>query len=128
MTIYAAQSPLLRLAVATVFWLASTAVSAQTVSVVEYYNRALDAYFMTGRTAEQTLLDGLPADFSRTGMEFAATAATAATAPQVRVCRFYVNTITPFTNSHFYGREGVDCEALREVGLVASEPAAILEH
>ena len=113
MTIYAAQSPLLRFAVATVFWLASTAVSAQTVSVVEYYNRALDAYFMTGRTAEQTLLDGLPADFSRTGMEFAATAATAATAPQVRVCRFYVNTVTPFTNSHFYGREGVDCEALR---------------
>lgn len=87
--------------------------AAQTVTVVEYYNRALDAYFMTGRAAEQTLLDALPADFSRTGMEFAATAAAAATAPQVRVCRFYVNTVSPLTNTHFYGREGVDCDAIR---------------
>ena len=94
----------------------SAAVSAQSITVVEYYNRALDAYFMTGRSAEQTLLDGLPADFSRTGMEFAATAATVAMAtmaPQVRICRFYVNIVTPFTNSHFYGREGTDCEAIR---------------
>jgi hypothetical protein len=87
--------------------------SAQTVTVVEYYNRALDAYFMTGRSNEQALLDGLPADFSRTGMQFAATGATAAAASQVRVCRFYISIASPFVSSHFYGREGVDCEALR---------------
>jgi hypothetical protein len=99
------------------FCLLSAPTFAQPVTVVEYYNRALDAYFMTGRSVEQTLLDGLPTDFSRTGMEFTAIAATAATAPQVRICRFYVNTVTPFTNSHFYGREGTDCEALRAQNL-----------
>ena len=41
------------------------------VTVVEYYNATLDAYFITGRTAEQTTLDALPADFRRTGMQFA---------------------------------------------------------
>ena len=51
---------------------------AQTVTVVEYYNKVVDAYFITGRTNEQTALDGV-ADFQRTGMTFQATAA--ATAP-----------------------------------------------
>ena len=101
----------------TVFLLASVAASARSVTVVEYYSRALDAYFITGRAAEQTLLDGLPADFSRTGMQFAATTAASATASQVRICRFHVNTATPFTNSHFYGREGTDCEALHAQNL-----------
>ncbi len=117
MMIYPSRISRFQSVLATVLWLASAAVFAQSVTVVEYYNRALDAYFMTGRVAEQTLLDGSPADFSRTGMEFAATAATAAAAPQVRICRFYVNTVTPFTNSHFYGREGTDCEALRAQNL-----------
>lgn len=92
---------------------AATSTSAQSVTVVEYYSRALDAYFMTGRSSEQSLLDGLPADFSRTGMQFTATAASAATASQVRVCRFYINIAAPLVSSHFYGREGVDCETLR---------------
>ena len=86
---------------------------AQSVTVVEYYNRPLDAYFMTGRGAEQAALDGLPADFSRTGMEFTATAATSAGASQVRICRFYITLAAPFTSSHFYGREGVDCDSIR---------------
>ena len=59
--------------------------AAQSVTVVEYYSRPLDAYFMTGRSAEQALLDASPADFSRTGMEFTATAATAASVSQVRI-------------------------------------------
>lgn len=87
--------------------------AAQSVTVVEYYNRPLDAYFMTGRSTEQSTLDALPADFSRTGMEFAATAAAAANATQVRICRFYISLSTPFTSSHFYGREGIDCESIR---------------
>jgi hypothetical protein len=32
----------------------------QVVSVVEYYNKALDAYFITGRAAEQASLDEAP--------------------------------------------------------------------
>ena len=115
--VLSAKSSLLQVILASTLWLTSAAAAAQSVTVVEYYNRALDAYFMTGRSVEQTLLDGLPADFSRTGMEFSATAATSATALQVRICRFYVNTVTPFTNSHFYGREGTDCEALRALNL-----------
>lgn len=108
---------LVRTFIAATLCLASAAAAAQSVTIVEYYNRALDAYFMTGRAAEQTLLDSLPADFSRTGMEFSATAAATAAAPQVRICRFYVNTSTPFANTHFYGREGTDCEALRAQSL-----------
>ena len=53
--------------------------SAQTVTAVEYYNKAVDAYFITARAAEQTVLDGV-ADFQRTGMTFQAVAAASATA------------------------------------------------
>ena len=56
-----------------------TSVSAQSVTVVEYRNKTLDAYFITGRVSEQQLLDTV-ADFSRTGMSFQASEA--ATAPQ----------------------------------------------
>lgn len=90
---------------------ASATTFAQTVTVVEYYNRALDAYFITGRSNEQALLDSLPADFSRTGMTF--TASAAVSPPEVRICRFYVNVASPLVNSHFYGREGIDCEVIR---------------
>ena len=89
---------------------------AQTVTVVEYYNKALDAFFITGRAAEQQQLDTIP-DFRRTGMTFQAAAASAAPVGSTRVCRFYVASASPFTNSHFYGREGVDCEAIRAQNL-----------
>lgn len=117
MAIFSLFTTRFRVLVFAAFCLFSAPTFAQSVTVVEYYNRTLDAYFMTGRSNEQALLDRLPADFSRTGMEFAASAATAAATPQVRICRFYVNTVTPFTNSHFYGREGTDCEALRAQNL-----------
>ena len=87
----------------------------QAVTVVEYYNQPLDAYFITGRVTEQQSLDAA-AGFQRTGMTFqAVTAASAVANPAAgtRICRFYVNTTTPYSNSHFYGREGTDCESLR---------------
>ena len=90
---------------------------AQTVNVVEYRNKALDAYFITGRASEQALLDTV-ADFSRTGMTFQATSAASAAGTLTRICRFYVNVTNPFVNSHFYGRQGVDCESL-----LAAQPA-----
>ena len=40
-----------------------------TVTVVEYYAKTLDAYFITGRAAEQAVLDSVGA-FERTGMTF----------------------------------------------------------
>ena len=52
-------------------------VHAQSVTVVEYYNKTIDAYFVTGRTNEQTALDAV-ADFQRTDMTFQATAVSSA--------------------------------------------------
>ena len=63
--------------------------AAQTVTVVEYRNRALDAYFITGRSNEQTALDGV-ADFQRTGMTFQATAVASAPTSLTKICRFYI--------------------------------------
>jgi hypothetical protein len=91
---------------------------AATVTVVEYYNRALDAYFITGRVAEQQQLD-LVADFKRTGMTFEAVAAADAGSTLARVCRFYISSSSPFTSSHFYGRDNVDCNLL----LARNDPA-----
>ena len=84
---------------------------AQSVTVIEYYNKPLDAYFITGRATEQQIVDA-NTDFQRTGMTFQAVAASAATSATTRICRFYVSTTAPFTSSHYYGREGTDCESL----------------
>lgn len=101
------------LVVLALFWAGMTTnVSAQAVTVVEYYNKVLDAYFITGRASEQSQLDAV-ADFQRTGMTFQAAAAGAASAATTRICRFYISTSAPFTSSHFYGREGTDCEYIR---------------
>ena len=93
-----------------------SSVSAQAVKVVEYYNKPLDAYFITGRVNEQTALDAV-ASFERTGMSFQAVAASGAPASMTRICRFYINTTTPFASTHFYGREGIDCELIRSQNL-----------
>ena len=87
------------------------AVVAQPVTVVEYRNKTLDAHFITGRTNEQQALD-VVADFVRTGMSFQASAATTASAGLAKICRFYVSVAKPIVNSHFYGRQGIDCEAI----------------
>lgn len=85
--------------------------SVETVTVVEYYNATLNAYFMTARAAELALLDATPG-FSQTGARFVANAAVDATPGQTRICRFYVSSDSPFTSSHFYGAERTDCSAL----------------
>lgn len=105
-----------QIALAFVFAGAVTGSWAQTVTVVEYYNKPLDAYFITGRAGEQQQLDAQP-DFQRTGMSFQAVAATGAPANATRVCRFYISSVSPFTSSHFYGREGTDCEYIRAQNL-----------
>lgn len=82
----------------------------QSVSVVEYYNQTLDAYFITGRANEQTILDSA-AGFSRTGMTFSAVPASVSSLLGVpSVCRYYISLSNPFTSSHFYGMTGGDCE------------------
>jgi hypothetical protein len=86
---------------------------AYAATVVEYYNKPLDAYFITGRVNEQALLDTI-ADYQRTGMTFQAESITSATVGLSKICRFYVSLTTPFTSSHFYGREGAECEGVRQ--------------
>ncbi len=99
--------------VSAAFALSAFSANAQTVTVVEYYNKAVDAYFITGRANEQAGLDSV-ADFARTGMTFQATVATAA---QTKICRFYISVASPYTSSHFYGRQGTDCEYLLSLGI-----------
>ena len=104
------------LVAAAAFALSALGARAQTVTVVEYYNKTLDAYFITGRGPEQTALDAV-ADFQRTGMTFQATAVASATTSQTKICRFYISATTPYVSSHFYGRQGVDCESIRAQNL-----------
>jgi|GEM_PF-1292339 len=96
---------------------AGVAHAIETVTVIEYYNQNLDAYFITARSNEQSLLDAT-AGFSRTGTRFVANAAVDATAAQTRICRFYISGTSPFVSSHFYGVESTDCAML-----LASTPA-----
>ena len=104
------------LVAAAVMVLCAVSAQAQTVTVVEYYNKSLDAYFVTGRAKEQTALDAV-ADFQRTGMTFQATAVASAAASQTKICRFYISATTPYVSSHFYGRQGIDCESIRAQNL-----------
>lgn len=92
------------------------AASAQApVTVVEYYNKSIAAYFLTGRAAEQAALDGV-GDFQRTGATFVATAATGATAPLDGVCRYRINVTGSTFSSHFYGLTA-DCDAIASFNL-----------
>lgn len=88
--------------------LAATPVPLVAVTVVEYYNAALDAYFVTGRSNEQATVDAV-AGFQRTGGTINAVSAASATGAQVPICRYYISTTTPFTSSHFYGPRDTDC-------------------
>ena len=81
----------------------SGAAAAQTpVTVIEYYNKNIAAYFLTGRAAEQASLDGI-SDFQRTGVTFVATSATGATASLDGVCRYRIDVPGSTFSSHFYG-------------------------
>jgi hypothetical protein len=76
---------------------------------VEYYNRALDHYFITISPAEISDLDsGVHPGWERTGLRFLAYQTQAAgTNP---VCRFYR---TPgFGDSHFYSASAAECQAV----------------
>ena len=68
----------------------TTTVGGPTVEVVEYYNAALDHYFITWIAAEMANLDaGLtPTRWTRTGRTFKAFAASQSATSQV--CRFYI--------------------------------------
>ena len=95
--------------------LAGSAFAQTPVTVVEYYNKTIASYFLTGRAAEQATLDGL-SDFQRTGMSFVATAAAGASAPLDGVCRYRINVTGSTFSSHFYGLSA-DCAVLASLNL-----------
>lgn len=81
------------------------------VPVIEYYNGALDHYFITSIADEIAKLDrGIIAGWTRTGLQFNAYAAPATgTAP---VCRFFSTAFGP-GSSHFYSPFESECAKTR---------------
>jgi 6-phosphogluconolactonase (cycloisomerase 2 family) len=89
-------------------------------TVVEFYNAALDHFFITWMAAEIATLDEGVAikGWNRTGKAFATlTAARADTSP---ICRFYIP--PNLGNSHFFGRGTTECN-----GTAANNPTFVLE-
>ena len=87
--------------------------TATAVEVIEYFNIGLNKCFITGRTAEQAALDGVPAAFRRTGARFTAWAAPLQKAPSrfaASICRRPGRAEQPF-----YGRPA-DCDLVRATG------------
>ncbi len=80
-----------------------------TTTAVEYYNAALDHYFLTHLDAEIAILDAGATikGWARTGQSVAVYAgAQTASSP---VCRFYIPPAKG--DSHFYGRGSAECDA-----------------
>lgn len=97
----------------TVFLLAVQAAHAiETLTVIEYYNQNLDAYFITAWPTEQVLLDST-AGFQSHRHSLCCQRAADATAMQARICRLYVSGTSPFVSSHFYGVEKTDCALIQ---------------
>ena len=96
-------------------FVSGTAAAQTPVTVVEYYNKNIAAYFLTGRAAEQVSLDAL-GDFQRTGATFVATSAMGASAPLDSVCRYRINVPGSTFSSHFYGLSA-DCALIASLNL-----------
>jgi hypothetical protein len=79
-----------------------------TIVVVEFYNRALQHYFMTAAPGEINDLDtGVHVGWERTGLRFLAYASpVAGTNP---VCRFYRDPSIPNGDSHYYSASPIEC-------------------
>ena len=88
-------------------------------TVVEYFNRNLGRYFVTGHANEQVLIDAQPS-FARTGMQFRARDSTYRDIPALPVCRLYGAPEAGGSNTHFYGT-GDDCPALNTVSRLRFE-------
>jgi len=87
---------------------AAASLSAQPVTVVEYYYPALDHYFITALPSEIAALDsGQFLGWSRTGLTFQAFADPANGTNSV--CRFY---IPPPAASHFFSASPAECAAV----------------
>ena len=94
-------------------------VGAQAVTVIEYYNVALDHYFITSLQPDIDALDsGHFFGWSRTGLTFQAFADPSSGGPGVNpVCRFL---IPPPADSHFFSASPAECAAV--LARIATDP------
>lgn len=92
----------------------ASAVPAAAGTVVEYYHKDLDHYFVTGLPQEIQALDGGQfAGWARTGFSFETYAATdSRAADAVPVCRFYGNPARGL-DSHFYSASPAECAEVK---------------
>jgi len=83
------------------------------VTVVEYYNAALDHYFMTSAPEEIQRLDsGAIRGWARTGETFRAYASASMPSTATPVCRFYAPPSVG-VDSHFFSDDPRECEAVK---------------
>ena len=85
-----------------------------TATVVEYYNAALNHYFITAFPDEAAMLDAgvIVPGWKRTGVEWKAWAAAGDKAGTSPVCRFY-GTPGIGPNSHFYTASADECALVK---------------
>ena len=96
------------------------AATANVVDVIEFYNSALDHYFISWTPSEIASLDAgnTPTRWTRTGYSFKAFAA--AQPGTSDVCRYYIPPIDG--SSHFFGRNTTECNASQQ-----AHPEFVLE-
>jgi len=100
--------------VAIVFAASSTTLRAAIVSAVEYYDAALDHYFVTALPNEIDALDGgqFPG-WVRTGLSFNVYAMGSAIPASTPVCRFYGSPAAGL-DSHFYSASPLECQQVQQ--------------
>ena len=82
------------------------------VVIVEYYEAAIDHYFITPLTSEIALCDAGVSPclgWARTGLTFNGLDAASPPASSIGVCRFFNDSFAP-KSSHFYALHGLGCE------------------
>ena len=89
---------------------ASGAAAGAIISAIEYYDAALDHYFVTALPVEIAALDGgqFPG-WARTGLSFNVYAEGSAVAGSSSVCRFYGSPAAGL-DSHFYTASALECQ------------------
>ena len=106
---------------------ASAAATAATVTVVEFYNAALDHYFVSPLQPDIDALDsGALRGWSRTGYNFTAFDAPTGVAGASPVCRYYIP--PEHGDSHFFSASPAECAAVQaRIGTDANYSGYVLE-
>lgn len=93
----------------------------QYITVIEFYNFALNHYFRTANASEAAAVDAGAAGpgWVRTNDNFIAFLRSAFPAGAFEVCRFY-GSVSPGPNSHFYTASVAECQNLKNIQAITS--------